>query len=78
MNLDLKCNSMAKSSTIQVGLYQKIAELIGNDFSKNWFVDDKFKEIRELYREDIKNKVEPIKIEIAKYIKGNSLNFMEE
>lgn len=71
-------NSMAKSSTIQVGLYQKIAELIGNDFSKNWFVDDKFKEIRELYRDDIKNKVEPIKIEIAKYIKDNSLNFIEE
>ncbi len=33
-------NSMAESSTIQVGLYQKIAELIGNDFSKKWFIDD--------------------------------------
>ena len=71
-------NSMAESSTIQVGLYQKIAELIGNDFSKKWFIDDKFKEVREEYRDDIKNKVSPIKIEIAKYIKDNSLNFVED
>ena len=41
-------NSMAESSTIQVGLYQKIAELIGNDFSKKWFIDDKFKEVRDI------------------------------
>ena len=71
-------NSMAESSTIQVGLYQKIAELIGNDFSKKWFIDDKFKEVREEYRDDIKNKVSPIKIEISKYIKDNSLNFVED
>lgn len=71
-------NSIAESSTIQVGLYQKIAELIGNDFAKKWYVDDKFKEIRAEYRNDIKNKVMPIKIEIAKYIKDNSFNFIEE
>ena len=40
-------NSMAEASTIQVGLYQKIAELIGNDFSRKWFIDDKFKEGKE-------------------------------
>ena len=71
-------NSIAESSTVEVGLYQKIAELIGNDFSKKWFIEDKFKEIREEYRDDIKNKVLPIKIEIAKYTKDNSLSFVEE
>jgi hypothetical protein len=70
-------NSMAEASTIQIGLYQKIAELIGNDFSKEWYINDKFKDIREEYRADIINRVMPIKIEIAKYIKDNSLNFLE-
>ncbi len=70
--------NMAKNSDIKVGEFQKIAELIEKDLSLKWFEEEKFKEIREEYKEDIINGVSPLKIEIANYIKKYSLNLQEE
>ncbi|MCB2291017.1 SIR2 family protein [Clostridium sp. CS001] len=68
----------AKNEGFKVGEFQKIAELIENDISDAWFEDTKFEASREEYKELAIEGVSPLKIEIAKYIKENSLRTQEE
>lgn len=68
----------AKNEGYEIGLYQKVAELIGKELSEKWYTDDKFKIIRDVYHEDIIKGTEPIKIEIAEHIKNNSKDTIEE
>lgn len=68
----------AKVSSIKIGLYQKIAELIGNDLINKWYTADEFSLTREEYKDEIIKGVAPLKIEIAKYIKANSDNIVED
>lgn len=67
----------AKNIGFDIGSYQKVAELIGNDLIEKWYTDDEFKDVREEYKEDIKSGTSPLKIEIAKYIKDNSNHILD-
>lgn len=66
----------ARVSDMKIGLYQKIAELIGKDLIDNWYTNDEFSLTREKYKEDIINGVSPLKIEIANHIRENSKNIV--
>ncbi|BDR70901.1 hypothetical protein K144313037_23130 [Clostridium tetani] len=68
----------AKNEGFDIGLYQKIAELIGRDLSEKWYVDDRFNDIRVKYNDDIMKGTAPLKIEIADYIKDNSKEILED
>lgn len=71
----------SKNMDYQIGVYQKIAELIGKDLIDKWYTDEEFDKIRNEYREHIKLGTSPLKIEIAKYIMDNSIvtsEFTEE
>jgi len=58
--------------------YPKVAGLIANDFHKIWFESDRFEEDRVLYREHLKRKDSPLKIEISKYMRCKSADFIQE
>lgn len=62
----------AKGMECRDGLLPKVAELIEADFNQRWFTDDRFKESREQSTDDIKRKVSPFKIEIARYMRDKS------
>ncbi|MHC6180936.1 SIR2 family protein [Clostridium sp. JNZ X4-2] len=68
----------AKNEGFKIGEFQKIAELIERDLSDIWFEDPKFEESRREYKELALAGASPLKIEIAKYIKNNSLSVKEE
>lgn len=62
----------AKGMECRDGLLPKVAELIEADFNQRWFTDDHFKETRDLSTDEIKRKVSPFKIEIARYMREKS------
>jgi hypothetical protein len=68
----------AKAMELEIGIYQKIAALIGKDLINKWYTKEEFKETRSLYNEDIKLGTSPLKIEIAKYIKDNADKIVSE
>ncbi|MEQ8197200.1 MAG: SIR2 family protein [Clostridiaceae bacterium] len=67
----------ARSKGFEIGLFQKIAELIGKDMLEKWYTEDEFEDIRKEYHSDIIEGTQPIKIEIANYIKENSKKTVE-
>lgn len=62
----------ANNSNVEVGEFPKIAEFIEKDLGAVWFEDDRYKEIREKYKDEIVKGTSPIKIEIGNYIENNS------
>lgn len=62
----------ARSEGFEIGLFQKIAELIGKDLVGKWYIDEEFEKIRNEYHSDISAGTQPLKIEIANYIKESS------
>ena len=60
------------------GIFPKVAELIERDFNKLWFEDDRFKDSRLRYTDEITVHTSPFKIEIAKYMKEKSNNVAKD
>lgn len=68
----------ARNEGYDIGLYQKVAELIGKDLSERWYIEGKFEKIRSKYNDEIIKGVSPLKIEIANYIKENSKHIIDD
>jgi hypothetical protein len=49
----------AKAIGFKEGILPKVAELIENDFNAKWFTDDRFKDSRDLYKDDIRKSTSP-------------------
>ena len=58
--------------------YPKVAGLIANDFHGIWFESDRFEEDRVIYKEHLKKKDSPLKIEISKYLRNRSTDFVQK